>query len=147
MITFLSKWGCKVDDAQDRAMLEGPQIIVNPNHRHCCPFPHGQGPHWGTLPPACELEHIFSVCPNPAACKLYDPKIDLQKKWPRRWSKSGVPGGSRCTRPFCIARGGAISDTHPVCPARACPFPNQGLLWCIWGCNSVSLYADMVAAC
>ena len=68
MITFLSKWSCKVDDAQDRAMLEGPLIILNLNRRHCCPFPHGQGPHWGTHPLACELEHIFSVFPNPAAC-------------------------------------------------------------------------------
>ena len=24
---------------------------------------------------------------------LYDPKIDLQKKWPLRWSKSGVSCG------------------------------------------------------
>ena len=65
---ILSKWSCKVDNAQDRAMLEGPLIILNPNRRHCCPFPHGQGPHWGTHPPASELEHIFSVFPNPAAC-------------------------------------------------------------------------------
>ena len=40
MITFLSKWSCKVDDAQDRAMLQGPLIILNLNRRHYCPFPH-----------------------------------------------------------------------------------------------------------
>ena len=67
MITFLSKWSCEVDDVEDRAMLEGPLIILNMNRRHCCPFPHGQGPHWGTHPLACELEHIFSVFPNLAA--------------------------------------------------------------------------------
>ena len=63
-VTFLGK----LDNAQDRAMLEGPLIILNPNRPHCCPLPQGQGPHWGTHPPACELEHIFSVFPNPATC-------------------------------------------------------------------------------
>ena len=56
MITFLSKRSCKLDDAEARAMLEGPLIILNPNH--CCPLPQGQGPHWGTHTLACELEHI-----------------------------------------------------------------------------------------
>ena len=32
-------------------MLKGPLIIPNPNRRHCCPCPHRQGPHWGTIPP------------------------------------------------------------------------------------------------
>ena len=36
MITFLSKWSCKVDDAQDRAMLEGPLIILKASgSTHC----------------------------------------------------------------------------------------------------------------
>ena len=48
-----------MDDAQDKAMLEGPLIILNPNRPHCCPLPQGQGPHWGTHPLACELEHIL----------------------------------------------------------------------------------------
>ena len=78
MITFLSKWSCKVDDAQDRAMLEGPLIILNPNRCHCCPFPHGQGPHWGTHPPACELEHIFSVFRTAAVACLdwHPPRVE-----------------------------------------------------------------------
>ena len=60
MITFLSKRSCKVDDAQVKAMLEGPLIILNRLNRHCCPpLPQGQGPHWGTHPPACEFEHFF----------------------------------------------------------------------------------------
>ena len=50
MITFLSKWSCKVDDAQDRAMLEGPLIIPNPNRPHCCPFPHGRDPIGAHIP-------------------------------------------------------------------------------------------------
>ena len=39
MITFLSKWSYKVDDAQERARLEGPLTILNPNRPHCCPLP------------------------------------------------------------------------------------------------------------
>ena len=42
MITFLRKWRCKVDDAQARAMLEGPLIILNPNRPNCCPLPQGR---------------------------------------------------------------------------------------------------------
>ena len=70
MVTFLSKRSCKLDNAQDGAMLGGLPIILNPNRPHCCPLPRGLGRHWGTHPPACELEHIFSVFPNPTACSL-----------------------------------------------------------------------------
>ena len=42
----------------------GHLIILNPNRPHCCPLSQGQGPHGGTHPLACEMEHIFSVFPN-----------------------------------------------------------------------------------
>ena len=44
MITFLSKQSCKVDDAQDRAMLEGPLIILNPNVLTVALFHKGKDP-------------------------------------------------------------------------------------------------------
>ena len=142
MITFLTKRSCKVDDAKDRAMLEGPLIILNPNRPHCCSLPRGQGPHWGTHSPVCELERIFSSFPNPAACvPLYDPKIDLQKKRPLWTSKFGAPYGSmqvavnrlcEASWPAWQGAGSPSSKFHP----RACSFANQRLLWCIGGSNS-----------
>ena len=39
MVTLLSKRSCKLDDAQDGAMLEWPLIILNPNRPHCCQYP------------------------------------------------------------------------------------------------------------
>ena len=132
-----------MDNAQYGAMLEGPLIIMIPNRPHCCPLPQGQGLHWGTHPPACELEHIFSVFPNPRAVKpswgaLYDPKIDLQKKRPMRTSKSGAP----CANMQVAVRGFlacvAVPDhLRPSFTPRACSFANQRLLWCIRGSNSV----------
>ena len=57
MITFLSKWSCKVDDAQDRAMLEGPLIILNSNRPHCLS---------GVFVPLCMLDVFLQI--NINAC-------------------------------------------------------------------------------
>ena len=64
MITFLSKWSCKVDNAQDRTMLEGPLIILNPNCRHCCPCL--MTPLSSVLVPLCMLDIFLQI--NVKAC-------------------------------------------------------------------------------
>ena len=76
-------------------MLEGSLIILNPNRPHCCSFPQGQRPHWGTHPPACESEHVWprTHAVKPLWGAHHNPKIGLQKKRPLRWSESGVPCG------------------------------------------------------
>ena len=61
MVTFLSKWSCKLDDAQDGAMFEGPLITLNLNRPHCCPLPQGQGPL-----PLCMLDVFLQI--NINAC-------------------------------------------------------------------------------
>ena len=134
---------CKSDDAQDEAMLEGPLIILNPNPPHCCPLPPCQGPHWGTQPPACELGHISSIFPilQPVCLDWHPPCVE--RHGPQAVSREVqnlvfLVGACRlprtgCTRPFC--RGLRTSNLHPGCTVRACPFPNQRLLWSIW-CNS-----------
>ena len=87
---IFEEWSCKVDNAQARAMLEGP--LLNPNRPLCCPLPQGQGPHFSPNQRQC-------MCPavKPSWGVLYDPKIGLQRQRPLRRTESGGPCG--CCEP------------------------------------------------
>ena len=122
---FFSKRSCKLDDAQDGAMLEGPLIILNPNRCDCCPLPQG---HWGTHP-ACELEHWVHFMIPKLACKRSGLCIGQNLVFLVGACRLLRPG---CLRPFCFARGPLMRNTHPICTTRARSFPNQWLFWCIW---------------
>ena len=79
---------CKLGHAQDRAMLEGLQIILNPNRPHCCPLPQGQGPvgvHILLLVNCIMFLQFFPIL-QPA---LYDPKTGLQRWYPD-WAAKAV---------------------------------------------------------
>ena len=65
-----------------QAMPQGSLIIPNPNSCHRCPFPQGPGLHWGTHPPACDLEHTFSIFPNPAAYVASVAPTQYSGAWP-----------------------------------------------------------------
>ena len=140
MVTFLSKQSCKLDDAQDGAMLEGPLIILNPNHPHCCPLPQGQRPHWGTHPPACELEHIFfgfsQSCSLPALTGTHPVLRGMAHKPSVVRSTLGCLVSqvhTGCCEPAVrgfFARP-VPSHLHPLCTPRVSPFMHQRLLWCI----------------
>ena len=71
---------------------QGPLIILNLDCRHCCPSPQG------VLVPLCMLDIFLQINVNACGLQthdyeafvgvLYDPKIDLQKNWPLRWTTS-----------------------------------------------------------
>ena len=141
-----------MDDAQDKAMLEGPQIILNLNRRHCCPFPQeGRDPIGAHIPLLVNWNIFFQFFPilQPACLDWHPPCVE--RHGPQTVScqvhvalfgqldlgfLAFLPGSSRLTCTQFTPPGRALLRTKCFCGASGKA-----------AARGVNLYADMVAAC